>query len=508
MQVLSDYSVFSIVCFIFVYLYLSGFLNYYNLGVVGREEGLFFLTSVIIFIISMILILCLLRGNFTSKSGVVSFLACRIVVVGVMVQCFRLLVTFFYRLGWKLLGEWFLVDSLRSLMTIITVIVVGISVVCRDKDLVVKVGWFRVGFELCVYLIMLICILRFNVRSWVEFYFFFESSLVPTFWLILGWGYQPERLQAGVFMLMYTVCGSFPLLVILLWFYLQVGSDCFSLSVLVNRFNEHLQGGLMRVGWVLLMVGFLIKLPVYFFHGWLPKAHVEAPLSGSIILAGILLKLGGYGVIRLVGVFGSTLWVVNVVIVRIAIVGGFFCRLLCLVQRDVKALIAYSSVGHMGLSLAGILRSLKSGTDAGVWIIFSHGLCSPCLFCLAAVRYSVCNSRSVMLSKGILMIFPFLSIFWFVFSSLNIGCPPSLNFFREIILVARIIAMSKIFVFVLGLIVFVGGVYCINLYTSVNHGLSRIFLVSKRLVGERHMVVMVCCSVILFFGVLWFDLVC
>jgi NADH:ubiquinone oxidoreductase subunit 4 (subunit M) len=107
-----------------------------------------------------------------------------------------------------------------------------------------------------------------------------------------------------------------------------------------------------------------------------------------------------------------------------------------------------------------------------------------------------------MLSKGILMIFPFLSIFWFVFSSLNIGCPPSLNFFREIILVARIIAMSKIFVFVLGLIVFVGGVYCINLYTSVNHGLSRIFLVSKRLVGERHMVVMVCCSVILFFGVL------
>jgi hypothetical protein len=99
MQVLSDYSVFSIVCFIFVYLYLSGFLNYYNLGVVGREEGLFFLTSVIIFIISMILILCLLRGNFTSKSGVVSFLACRIVVVGVMVQCFRLLVTFFYRLG-------------------------------------------------------------------------------------------------------------------------------------------------------------------------------------------------------------------------------------------------------------------------------------------------------------------------------------------------------------------------------------------------------------------------
>ena len=101
-------------------------------------------------------------------------------------------------------------------MSIITVMVAGMRVVCRDKDLSLKIGFFRIGFELCIYLIMIICVLSFTVRRWMEFYFFFESSLIPTFWLILGWGYQPERLQAGVFMLMYTVCGSFPLLIILL----------------------------------------------------------------------------------------------------------------------------------------------------------------------------------------------------------------------------------------------------------------------------------------------------
>lgn len=140
-------------------------------------------------------------------------------------------------------------------------------------------------------------------------------------------------------------------------------------------------------------------------------------------------------------------------------------------------------------------------------MMFSHGLCSPCLFCLAAVTYAVSNSRSVIIRKGILIVFPFLSIFWFVFRSLNMGCPPSLNFFREVILVARVLRVRKAFVFILGIICFVGGIYCMNLYTIVNHGLFRVFLVPKSAVGERHMVVMVVCIVILFVGAVVFDLV-
>jgi len=451
--------------------------------------------------------LCLIGGTFFSKSFSVRRTACGIIVIGIFIQLLSLFRLFFYRQCWKFLGEWFLLDGLRGFICIITVIVAGISVVCSDKDLSLKLGFFRIGFELCIYLIIFICVLSFTVSRWMEFYFFFEASLVPTFWLILGWGYQPERLQAGVFMLIYTVCGSFPLLIILLWYYLELGRDCFCISMLVFNNQRVLEIGLVGLRWVLLMLGFFIKLPVYFFHGWLPKAHVEAPLSGSIILAGVLLKLGGYGVIRILSVFGRTLWVTNIVVVRVSIVGGFICRILCLVQRDVKALIAYSSIGHMGISLGGMLSSLKRGVEGGIWIIFSHGLCSPCLFCLAAVTYSACNSRSVIISKGFLVIFPFLRIFWFIFRSLNMGCPPSVNFLREVILVARIIRMSKFFIFFLGMLRFVGGVYCINLYTMVNHGLSRIFLISKTIVGERHIVIIALCIVVLFLGGLVFDLV-
>nr|YP_010555715.1 NADH dehydrogenase subunit 4 [Musculium lacustre]UYR45702.1 NADH dehydrogenase subunit 4 [Musculium lacustre] len=460
-----------------------------------------------VLILVMMTLLCLLSSNFFSKNLGTSVLSCGIVMVGVFIQFFSLCGLFFYSQCWKMLGEWFLIDGLSGLMTVMTVMVAGMSIVCSDKDLSLKVGWIKIGFELCIYLIMLICVLSFNVSSWIEFYFFFESSLLPTFWLILGWGYQPERLQAGVFMLMYTVCGSFPLLIVLLWYYLEVGSDCFCVSSLVINLQNFLGSSLVSVSWVLLMMGFFIKLPIYFFHGWLPKAHVEAPLSGSMILAGVLLKLGGYGIIRMMMIFGSTLWFVNMVIVSVAIVGGLLCSMLCLVQSDVKALIAYSSIGHMGMSLGGMMSSLKSGVESGIWMMFSHGLCSPCLFCLAAVSYAVCNSRSVMISKGFLMIFPFLSIFWFVFSSLNMGCPPSVNFLSEVILVSSILSMSKTYMFILGMLSFVGGVYCMNLYTMVNHGLSSLFLISKASIGERHMVVMVLCSLVLCLGVLIFDLV-
>nr|BBA25600.1 NADH dehydrogenase subunit 4 [Akebiconcha kawamurai] len=317
-----------------------------------------------------------------------------------------------------------------------------------------------------IYLISLVCIIFFLMSNWMDFYFFFEFSLLPTFWLILKWGYQPERLQAGVLMLMYTVCGSLPLLIVILMVWNESFTDSFLLMKLMGGNWGYLQSWVC----ILAILGFLVKLPVYLAHGWLPKAHVEAPLSGSMILAGILLKLGGYGLFRFVWVFEMSMSGVLMFIVMISLWGGLMSGLYCLTQSDLKALIAYSSISHMALGLGGILSFYECGKMAGMCLFFAHGLCSPALFSLAASVYDWSHSRSVLLSKGILRVFPLFSVFWFLMCIVNMGIPPSLNFFSEIFCVGSLVYLSVFFIVPLALMCLFTGAYCMFLYSVVNHG--------------------------------------
>lgn len=179
------------------------------------------------------------------------------------------------------------------------------------------------------------------------FYLFFESSLIPTLFLILGWGYQPERLQAGIYLLFYTLLASLPILVAIFYIYNTISTINFYL--MINRGFDY---ELLYLG---LIFAFLVKMPIFLVHLWLPKAHVEAPVAGSIILAGILLKLGGYGLLRVFSVLQSVGIKFNYIFISIRLIGGVLVRLVCLRQVDLKALIAYSSVAHMGIVLSGLI---------------------------------------------------------------------------------------------------------------------------------------------------------
>nr|YP_009526277.1 NADH dehydrogenase subunit 4 [Neolucanus maximus]AXU40291.1 NADH dehydrogenase subunit 4 [Neolucanus maximus] len=314
-------------------------------------------------------------------------------------------------------------------------------------------------FVMLVLLISLFC--TFASMNLFVFYLFFEMSLIPTLILIVGWGYQPERIQAGVYLLFYTLIASLPMMVSIFYYYKY-------LSSLDYYFFFDEVGYLMF--YFCMSVVFFVKMPMYFVHLWLPKAHVEAPVSGSMILAGVMLKLGGYGLMRLMMVFISVAVKVNFVYVVIGLVGGFYVSLICIRQVDIKSLIAYSSVAHMGLVLGGLMTMNFWGSSGSLAMMIAHGLCSSGLFCLANLGYERFSSRSFYLNKGLINLMPSMSLWWFLLSSSNMAAPPSLNLLGEIMLISSMVTWSFYSIIFLSLISFFSAVYSLFLYSYSQHG--------------------------------------
>nr|YP_010952873.1 NADH dehydrogenase subunit 4 [Quadrella coronata]WMQ53293.1 NADH dehydrogenase subunit 4 [Quadrella coronata] len=388
-----------------------------------------------------------------------------VIQLGLLFMSFLLGINCFHDFFLYELGYLFGMDYISYMMIFLSVWIMSLIIMSSEK-----VNWvnkFKSSFIVVNMLLLLCLVFTFCCLDYLLFYIMFEISLIPTLILILGWGYQPERIQAGVYMFFYTLSFSLPLLSSLLYLYFSSGS----LEILLSECMVSEVQYSSMVWYFVTMWAFLVKFPIYIFHLWLPKAHVEAPVAGSMILAGILLKLGGYGVIRVLILFQSVGSKFNWLWVGLSLMGGIFTSLMCLRQMDMKALIAYSSVAHMSLVICGLMISSFWGVMGGMVVMVGHGLCSSGLFCLSNIIYERMGSRSLLINKGMLCFMPSMSLWWFLLSVSNMASPPTLNLVGEISLILSVVSWSKLSIMGLSLLSFFSAAYTLYLYSLSQHGL-------------------------------------
>lgn len=299
-----------------------------------------------------------------------------------------------------------------------------------------------VNFFLFNSLILLIefCLVgAFSCTSFFLFLLFFEASALPIFILISYCGSpRRERLKASYYFLFFTLYGSLSLLLLILNWYSLKQIDIFSVCTPAND---------SRVGWVLLFIAFAVKIPLFPFHIWLPYAHVEASTPTSIILAALMLKLGGYGLLK----FMLPMFSINThlffrpVALFICITGAIYGGLGAIRQIDMKRQIAFSSISHMSFASAGIFTFTEIGIKGSLYLMLSHGLTSAALFYLVGVLSDRYHTRSVMAFSGLISSMPVFSFFFIAMSLANVGFPGTSGFLPELmILVSALSSLSSI----------------------------------------------------------------
>ena len=307
----------------------------------------------------------------------------------------------------------------------------------------------------------------FSLDKFLKIYISFELSVLPIFIIIIGWGYQSERLNARLRLLFYTLSASMPLLISFIWLRINFSQNRIFCLSSQGAFNQS------RLTWAIsagLFLAFAVKLPVFGAHLWLPKAHVEAPVIGSMVLAAILLKLGRYGLWLFLPIYFYFRF--TYACRSIALMGTFLIRVLCLRLTDLKIIIAYSSVGHIGLIVGSLLTATSLGVGGAIFMILAHGARSSAIFLIAFIFYRVNHRRRILLTKGVITWCGAVPLFWFLVLIANMASPPTFNLLAELIVITRVVLAVKSNVLLIILIVIVRTGYSLIIYRSRVQGVA------------------------------------
>jgi NADH-quinone oxidoreductase subunit M len=353
------------------------------------------------------------------------------------------------------------VDGISILFIILTTFITPLCIISVNNTIKVRLRDFLIAILIMEsFMIGVFCSL-----DLVVFYLFFEAGLIPMFLIIGIWG-GPKRVYSAFKFFLFTLLGSVLMLVAIISIYWITGTTDF-----VQLYDIRIDPKYQNLLWLAFFSSFAVKTPMWPVHTWLPDAHVEAPTAGSVLLAAILLKMAGYGFIRFsLGLFPIASEVFTPLIYTLSIMAIIFTSLIALMQEDMKKLIAYSSVAHMGFVTLGIFTIQQQGIEGSIIQMISHGLVSAALFLCVGVVYDRMHSRLISTYGGIVTVIPKYSVLFMLFSLAALGLPGTSGFIGEFLILMGAFKDNFLVAVIASLGVILGAAYMLWLYKRVVFG--------------------------------------